>query len=734
MLDPKLLINTFLPWLNKSVLPIFTKDFDKFITCVKDGYINNEPNDSKTTRIITHIKDIIDKDIIAKIKDPKKKEDGNSKLEDVQKILEEVQKYIGKIENYLESLRIIIIKDTKDIIAKIQDNKDKKDGNYVEDLEEIQKYLESLDKNINSNNESNDSTTTRIITDIKDIIAKIKEKKGKKDLEEVQEYIGKIENYLECLRIIKDTKDIIAKIQDNKDKKDGNYVEDLEEIQKYLESLDKNINSNNESNDSTTTRIITDIKDIIAKIKYNKDKKDYNSKLEDVETSQKEIQEHIEKTEKYLESLDKDSSSKKLIGLFESDKEIKSLLDKYRKATEEFLESLKKSKKELEPFKKSILPEINTLEEECSSLKNKCDKLTEAYEQLVKHLEDNYLRYKYILETVLRFIIKRPLKATGVIIVIFAGSGFCIQNFSNILSSSRYTILSMKDKKTFSYSQNGAWSDINKEMVDNKSLDKLHLNPGTYDPRKANDKLITGEISFVQSISPPTIEEYNKAKKINVNLKIRPVGNYLIAIAVNQKLIGVTHLTIPQLRGIYTGKITNWNQLGGQNLDITPYKLNDDHPNTIFFKDSVLFGKDFSKTVMTFDTLTQALQKLKQDPSGVYFGSAPQIVNQCLINTLSVSYSEEAKAISPYQEDDKYNRECSRKTRKQSLKGIDDKYPLQRQIFVIYREEDNKNDNWFNWLFDYDNIGDFYANWLLSRDGQRMIKKANFIPIQEKNK
>jgi fructokinase len=58
---------------------------------------------------------------------------------------------------------------------------------------------------------------------------------------------------------------------------------------------------------------------------------------------------------------------------------------------------------------------------------------------------------------------------------------------------------------------------INKEMVDNKSLDKLHLNPGTYDPRKDNDKLIKGEISFVQSISPPTIEEYNKAKKINVN-------------------------------------------------------------------------------------------------------------------------------------------------------------------------------------------------------------------------
>ncbi|MCC5620210.1 hypothetical protein [Nostoc sp. CHAB 5715] len=128
--------------------------------------------------------------------------------------------------------------------------------------------------------------------------------------------------------------------------------------------------------------------------------------------------------------------------------------------------------------------------------------------------------------------------------------------------------------------------------------------------------------------------------------------------------------------------------------------------------------KDFSEQVVTLETNTQALQKLKKGANGIYFGSASEIVDQCLINTLSVSYAKTDKAISSYQEDGTYDSKCSRKTRKQSVDGLRENYLLINQIYVIYRD-DEKN-----------SIGDYYSSWLLSEKGQKLIKNANFIPIK----
>ncbi len=42
----------------------------------------------------------------------------------------------------------------------------------------------------------------------------------------------------------------------------------------------------------------------------------------------------------------------------------------------------------------------------------------------------------------------------------------------------------------------------------------------------------------------------------------------VFTLVVNPKITGVTNLTTPQIKGIYSGSITNWNQVGGPNLPI----------------------------------------------------------------------------------------------------------------------------------------------------------------------
>ncbi|MBD2362138.1 substrate-binding domain-containing protein [Anabaena minutissima FACHB-250] len=60
-----------------------------------------------------------------------------------------------------------------------------------------------------------------------------------------------------------------------------------------------------------------------------------------------------------------------------------------------------------------------------------------------------------------------------------------------------------------------------------------------------------------------------EAQQKGFSLKEIAVAIDGIAIAVNHKL-NISGLTIAQLQAIYTGKITNWQEVGGKNLPITP--------------------------------------------------------------------------------------------------------------------------------------------------------------------
>jgi len=46
------------------------------------------------------------------------------------------------------------------------------------------------------------------------------------------------------------------------------------------------------------------------------------------------------------------------------------------------------------------------------------------------------------------------------------------------------------------------------------------------------------------------------------------VSVVIFSLIVNSKVTGITSLTIDQIKGIYSGKTTNWNQVGGSNLKI----------------------------------------------------------------------------------------------------------------------------------------------------------------------
>jgi phosphate transport system substrate-binding protein len=79
-------------------------------------------------------------------------------------------------------------------------------------------------------------------------------------------------------------------------------------------------------------------------------------------------------------------------------------------------------------------------------------------------------------------------------------------------------------------------------------------------------------------------------------------------------------ITMDQLRGIYTGAITNWRDLGGADRPITVYSRENNSGTYVFFKEHVLGGADFVATAQTLPGTAAVVNAVSRDPGGIGYG------------------------------------------------------------------------------------------------------------------
>lgn len=90
---------------------------------------------------------------------------------------------------------------------------------------------------------------------------------------------------------------------------------------------------------------------------------------------------------------------------------------------------------------------------------------------------------------------------------------------------------------------------------------------GTID---AYQHLINGEVDMIFAAAPSQAQ-LEAAEHAGMELHMTPIGSEAFVFFVNSKN-PVTGLTVEQVRGIYTGAITNWSQVGGRRQSIRPFQ------------------------------------------------------------------------------------------------------------------------------------------------------------------
>lgn len=226
--------------------------------------------------------------------------------------------------------------------------------------------------------------------------------------------------------------------------------------------------------------------------------------------------------------------------------------------------------------------------------------------------------------------------------------------------------------------------------------------------------LLNGTTNIANASRELKENEFEQAKKNNVDPNEIEVALDGIAVIVNPDN-PVDNLTVKQLSDIFSGKITNWNKLGGSDKEIVLYGRENSSGTYEFFKDNVL-GKDKSGTQVDFSPSTQVLQgtaalgeAVARDDKGIGYGGVGYFAEREDVKILHVKENESSDAIAPA-EDGSVNYEAI----------WNREYPIARYLYIYTNGEPQGA------------VKDF-VDYIKSQEGQDLVKTMEYIPLPNKS-
>jgi len=159
----------------------------------------------------------------------------------------------------------------------------------------------------------------------------------------------------------------------------------------------------------------------------------------------------------------------------------------------------------------------------------------------------------------------------------------------------------------------------------------------------------------------------------------------------------ISELTMAQLKGIYTGKITSWKDLGGPDAKIIPYSRENSSGTYVFFKEHVLDNADYTPRAQAMPGTAAVVNAVSKEKFGIGYGGAAYAKG---IKLVKIKKDASAAAVAP---DDATIRNGT--------------YPLSRPLFFYLRPNPSAEIKAF-------------TDWVLSPEGQAIVVKVGYFPVK----
>jgi phosphate transport system substrate-binding protein len=158
----------------------------------------------------------------------------------------------------------------------------------------------------------------------------------------------------------------------------------------------------------------------------------------------------------------------------------------------------------------------------------------------------------------------------------------------------------------------------------------------------------------------------------------------------------VSELTIQQLGNIYSGKITNWKEVGGDDAKIRLYGRESSSGTFEFFREHVV-KSDFAVNVQTLPGTAAIVNAVSKDKYSIGYGGA--------------AYAEGVK-------DCKVKKDAKSKGVLPTAATIKNKtYPISRYLYMYLKSRPTGETKAF-------------IDWILSPEGQKLIAEVGYFPVK----
>jgi len=208
--------------------------------------------------------------------------------------------------------------------------------------------------------------------------------------------------------------------------------------------------------------------------------------------------------------------------------------------------------------------------------------------------------------------------------------------------------------------------------------------------------LINGSTDIANSSRPIKSSELIKIKvKYNKNSIEVACAKDCLSVFLN-KGNSVSELTIQQIGDIFSGKITNWKEVGGADAKIQLYGRESSSGTFEFFKEHVV-KTDFSPACQTLPGTAAIVNAVKKDKYSIGYGGA--------------AYAEGVK-------DCKVKKDAKSRGVLPTEATIKNKtYPISRYLYMYLKSKPTGDTKKF-------------IDWILSSEGQKMIATVGYFPVK----
>ncbi len=199
----------------------------------------------------------------------------------------------------------------------------------------------------------------------------------------------------------------------------------------------------------------------------------------------------------------------------------------------------------------------------------------------------------------------------------------------------------------------------------------------------------------------PSEEQKAYGEECNTTFEYTPIGTEAFVFFVH-KDNPIENLTTEQIKGIYSGKITNWKELGGKNEKIAAFQRNE--------------GSGSQSMLKRFMGNTPIMEAPTEMVSGLMSGIVERVSNyKSKTNSIGFSFRYYMEGIIKNPDIKLLSVDSVAPTAENIKNG---KYPIVTEIYAVtYEEQTNEN-------------VDKLLNWILSEEGQYILEETGYVGIR----